>query len=199
MPPFSRLIAPRFSPPLEPDFRPAALVMRAFAADTAGAGVPLIIAVERSDNEVSRYETTVFPADHPRAQDDLYFVERIVKFLLWQRGGHTVYIGGPRFIGEYIRKAYAPDGERKFDYHFMGDQVYERAFKVIPCDPAEVPPPARSARNWAATWTAAASASTWALLTARSARWWMVSPSSAKRSSGSRASTPTRPTITTRS
>ncbi len=76
----------------------------------------------------------------PRAQDDLYFIERIVKFLLWQRGGYKVYIGGPRFIGEYIRQAYAPDGERKFDFLFMGEQVYEQTFTVIPCDPSDVPP-----------------------------------------------------------
>ncbi len=140
MPPFSTLVPPHCIPPLDQDFRPAALVLRAFAKDTARVGVPLIIGVERNNGEISRYETRVFPEAHPRAQDDLYFVERIVKFLLWQRGGYKVFIGGPRFIGDYIRQAYAPDGERKFDFFFMGEQVYEQTFTVIPCDPSEVPP-----------------------------------------------------------
>lgn len=138
MPQFSKLVEPRFAPPLDPDFRPAVLVTRAFAADTAGSGTPLVIGLERGNGEVSRFETTVFPEGHPRAQDDLYFIERIVKFLLWQRGGHTLYIGGPRFIGEYIRTTYGPDGERKFDFDFM-KQVYEQTFKVVPCEPSEVP------------------------------------------------------------
>jgi predicted NBD/HSP70 family sugar kinase len=96
--------------------------------------------MERNNGEISRYETRVFPEGHPLAADNLYFVERIVKFLLWQRGGWKVYIGGPRSIGDYIRQAYSPMGERQFDYHFMGEQVYEQTFTVISCDPAEVPP-----------------------------------------------------------
>ena len=140
MPPFSTLIEPRFIPPLDRDFRPAALATRLFHEETASVGVPLIIGLERNDGEISRFETSVFPASHPRAQEDLFFIERIVKFLLWQRGGHKLFIGGPRFIGEYIRKTYAPDGERKFDFHFMGEQVYEQTFTVVPCDPSEAPP-----------------------------------------------------------
>jgi predicted NBD/HSP70 family sugar kinase len=134
-----QLIEPRFVPPLDPDFRPAALANRAFRQAAAAEGIPLVIGLERSGGEFGRYETVVFPEGHPRAQEDLAYVERIVKFLLWQRGGYKVYIGGPRFIGEYIRKAYAPDGERKFDFHFMGEQVYEQTFTVIACDPKDVP------------------------------------------------------------
>ncbi len=139
MPQFSNLVEPRIAPPLDPDFRPAVLVTRAFLRDTADVGTPLVIGLERGDGEVSRFETRVFPEGHPRAQDDLYFTERIVKFLLWQRGGYKLHIGGPRFIGEAIRKIYAPDGERKFDFDFM-KQVYEQTFTVIPCEPFEVPP-----------------------------------------------------------
>ena len=133
------LIKPRFIPPLDPDFRPASLANRAFQKDTAKNGVPLIIGLERSDGEVSRYETLVFPENHPRAVENLYYIERIIKFLLWQRGGFKVFIGGPRSIGKYIRKAYAAEGERKFDYHFMGEQVYDETFTVIACHPSGVP------------------------------------------------------------
>jgi predicted NBD/HSP70 family sugar kinase len=137
---FFSLVEPRLVPPLDPDFRPAVLATRTFRKETANIGVPLVIGLERNNGEVSRFETTVFPEGHPHAQHDLYFTERIVKFLLWQRGGYKVYIGGPRFIGEYIRRTYAPDGDRKFDFHFMGNQVYERTFTVVPCDPSDVPP-----------------------------------------------------------
>jgi predicted NBD/HSP70 family sugar kinase len=133
------VIRPHISPVLDDTFRPAVLFNRAFAEKTSKDGEPLVIGLERSDNEFSRFETTVFPEGHPNFESNFEYVERIVKFLLWQRGGFKVYIGGPRAIGEYIRKSYASEGKRKFDFHFMGEQVYEQAFQVIICDADEVP------------------------------------------------------------
>mgnify|MGYP005845693209 CR=1 FL=1 len=142
------LIEPRCAPPLDAGFRPAALANRAFrqAVVNSGVGVPLVLGVERNDGEVSRYETVVFADGHPQAGANLRYVERLVKFLLWQRGGWKVYVGGPRRIGEHIQQCYSPAGERRFDYHFMGADVYERTFTVVPCAPEEVPPAQESGR-----------------------------------------------------
>ena len=136
-----RLIAPTFIPPLEPEFRPAALANRAFRQEVAAAGhgVPLVIGLERSDGGVTRYQTVAFPDRHPRADANFDYAERIVKFLLWARGGWKVTIGGPRSIGEHISRTYAPDGARAFDYRFMGEQVYGRPFTVVSCGAEEVP------------------------------------------------------------
>jgi predicted NBD/HSP70 family sugar kinase len=101
--------------------------------------VPLVIGLERSDGSLSRYETVAFPDGHPRAAAILTYAERIVKFLLWARGGWKVYVGGPRSVGEYIARVYAADGPRKFDYHFMGEQVYQHPFTVVVCRAGEVP------------------------------------------------------------
>jgi predicted NBD/HSP70 family sugar kinase len=60
--------------------------------------------------------------------------------LLWQRGGWKLYVGGPPSIGAYIQQVYSPDGLRRFDYHFMGQDVYEHTFTVIPCAASDVPP-----------------------------------------------------------
>ena len=100
------LIPPRLIPPLDPDFRPAVLANRAFQKEVAdsGVGVPLVLGLERANGELSRFETHVFPSNHPRAAANLMYVERLVKFLLWQRGGWRVYVGGPREIGEYIQR-----------------------------------------------------------------------------------------------
>ena len=133
------LISPKIFPPLDDGFRPAVLANRNFQAQVKPVGVPLVIGLERSAGEFSRFETTVYPEDHPEAEANFRYVERLVKFLLWQRGGFRVYIGGPRSIGEHIRKCYAPDGLQKFDYHFMGEQVYERTFEVVSCEADEVP------------------------------------------------------------
>ena len=135
------LVTPTFIAPLDPSFRPAALANRAFRQEVAasGAGVPLVIALERADGAISRYETIAFPDDHPRAEANLFYAERIVKFLLWARGGWKVTIGGPAAIGEHIRAVYSAGGERDFDYHFMGDQVYQHPFTVVSCHADEVP------------------------------------------------------------
>jgi hypothetical protein len=133
------IIQPKIIPPLDQMFRPASLFNRAFRVAVAAVGVPLIIGLERSPNVISTFETRVFPDGHPRAGENFYYIERIVKFLLWQRGGYKLYIGGPRTIGEHIREVYSPQGERRFDYHFLSDQVYERPFTVVVCDPDGVP------------------------------------------------------------
>jgi predicted NBD/HSP70 family sugar kinase len=135
------LIAPRFVPPLEESFRPAALADRAFRSKVveSGCGVPLIFGLERPDGSMGRYETTVFSEGHPLAGASLFYAERTLKFLLWQKGGWKAYVGGPLSIGEHLRRLYAPDGERAFDYHFMGEEVCERQFTVIPCGAGDVP------------------------------------------------------------
>ena len=69
--------------------------------------MPLVLGLERECGLVSRYETVV----RPRADaDTLRYVERIVKFLLWARGGWKLHFGGPKAIGEFIRKTYSPRG-----------------------------------------------------------------------------------------
>jgi predicted NBD/HSP70 family sugar kinase len=135
------LIKPKFIPLLDEGFRPAILANRAFVrqVDAAG-GAPLVIGLERDAGNLTRFETRVFPEGHPQAQANLPYVERLVKFLLWQRGGFKVYLGGPSSIAEHLRQAYRADGARGFDAHFMGEQVYEHPFTIQACAPEEVPP-----------------------------------------------------------
>lgn len=135
------MTVPRFPPPLDPHFRPAAPINRAFREEVraSGAGVPLAFGLERPDGSLSRFETQVFAQDHPRARANIGYAERIYKFLLWQRGACRVHVGGPRAIGEAIRHSYAPGGARQFDAHFMGQEVYGQAFTVTACDASQVP------------------------------------------------------------
>lgn len=135
-------VDPAVPAPLDPTFQPAVLANRAFrnAVVASGGGVPLIFGLERADGSVSRYETAVLPADHPQGEDNLWYAERLLKFLLWQRGAWRVRVGGPQAIGEALREIYAPGGARAFDAHFMGEEVYGHPFTVVPCAPEDVPP-----------------------------------------------------------
>ncbi|HOC21004.1 MAG TPA: ROK family protein [Anaerolineae bacterium] len=134
------LVTPRFLPPLDPEFRPPVLANHAFRAEVAAAGgVPLVLGLEAADGTLVRYTTPVFAPDHPRAAANLPYVERLVKFLLWQVGGWRLYVGGPRAIAEALQQVYAPTGARAFDDQFMTD-IYERPFTVVSCAPEAVPP-----------------------------------------------------------
>ena len=133
------LVRPGNPPPLDEGFRPAALANQAFRKLADKDGIPLVIGLERANEQFSRHEIKVLPESHPRAESNFYYVERQVKFLLWQRGGYKVYIGGTHSVGDFIRNTYSANGPQKFDHRFMGKQVYERNFEVVVCNVNEVP------------------------------------------------------------
>ncbi len=125
------LIKPQVVPPLHPEFRPAALTNRAFveAAEASGQAVPLVIGLEREEGLRSVYKTQVYAPDSELAAANLLYTERLVKALLWIRGGWKIIVGGPEEIGRYIQQAYSKEGLRSFDAELMS-RVYEKPFTV---------------------------------------------------------------------
>lgn len=133
-------VKPGVPAPLDPKFVPASLFNREFRKRVdAGTPTPLCVAVERAGGAVSHFNTRVFAPGSPDFEENYFYVERIVKFLLWQRGGWRVVIGGPPEIAEHLRSVYAPGGRRAFDFEFMGG-VFERPFTVEASAPDGVPP-----------------------------------------------------------
>jgi len=132
---------PKFIPPLDPAFQPAALANQNFrhAVAQSTQSEPLVFGLERANGEISRFETALFPAGHPRAVENRFYAERLLKFLLWQRGAWQVTVGGPADIAAHLQKTYASCGPRAFDAEFMGEKVYQRPFTVIACMPEDVP------------------------------------------------------------
>ncbi|HYD83356.1 MAG TPA: ROK family protein, partial [Opitutus sp.] len=82
-------VQPLRRPALEANFLPAALWTRAYRALVASdRGVRrFALALTRADGSASRYETRVLGAEHPAAHLNFKYVERLLKFLLWQKGG----------------------------------------------------------------------------------------------------------------
>jgi predicted NBD/HSP70 family sugar kinase len=131
---------PQIAPALDPAFRPAVLANRALRDEAQRAGAqPLAFALERPDGSVSRFTTVALGEDHPHATVNLTYAERILKFLLWQRGGFKVHVAGPTRIAEHLARCYSATGERAFDAQFMGTQVYERPFEVVGCLASQLP------------------------------------------------------------
>jgi hypothetical protein len=165
-------------PVLDPDFVPAVLWNRSYAAKTAKTpgSKPLVISLERGDSTVSVYRTTVLPHTKENSALNIRYVERLLKFLLWQRGGYKVLIAGEPEIAARIKAIYSPGGARAFDHEFMGRKVYGRRWRWkpatwMPCRNRENCP-SRSG----ATSMAVASGLISEGATGNARRWWMAAP-----------------------
>jgi predicted NBD/HSP70 family sugar kinase len=128
-------VSPKFRPVLDPEFVPAALWNRAYRVAVKRNGGPhLALALERTGGSVSIFHTAVLPHQGPNTALNLRYIERLLKFLLWQRGGYRVIVAGEAQtaapIVAWLRNVYAPGGARAFDAHFLGEQVYGRPLLV---------------------------------------------------------------------
>ena len=116
-------------PLLDPKFLPLAAFNAAFLAT---ARKPLSVAVERSGGLVAVYETRIHGTDE-LLEADCFYVERLVKLLLWVKGGYRVTISGDSRVAGFIRDTYSKEGARAFDSAFM-ERVYEHPFEVLHTD-----------------------------------------------------------------
>ena len=122
--------------PLDAEFAPAVQFNRDYLKTSAAdPTAPIALALERENGLVSRFATICRPVADA---ETLRYVERIVKFLLWARGGWRLTVGGPRAIGEHIQAAYRPGGARAFDADLMS-RVYEHPFEVRLAEAESVP------------------------------------------------------------
>jgi len=115
-------------PSLDPGFLPIGLFRRSFLS-SAGTHTPAELALERSGGQISRLSTFIHDTAEMR-EADCYYIDRIVKTLLWMKGGFRIYVKDNRMLYEYLQDAYREGGSRAFDAHFMS-QVYERPFEVL--------------------------------------------------------------------
>ena len=131
-------------PELDPEYLPLSKFNAAFLSTARRS---LGIAVERAGGEVAVQETFIH-GEPEFAKADRFYAERLVKTLLWLKGGFRVYVRGDRDIWEHIRNAYRPGGARAFDAEFMS-RIYEKPFEIIYTDtlPAEKSSPQAIGRH----------------------------------------------------
>ncbi len=123
---------------LDTQFVPLALVVREFREQTKEDGQDLVIAIERNKGYVSAYKTRIYKDGIGKDEINFRFVERIVKALLWIRGGYKIIIAGSKIVGEKIKAAYQKGSLRDFDNGFMA-RCYEHPFEVVLTDLEHAP------------------------------------------------------------
>ncbi|MDD3119134.1 MAG: hypothetical protein PHQ27_08155 [Victivallales bacterium] len=137
-------IKPGTIPALDPEFVPAVLWNRAYRAAVAQSGraVNIAITLERTNGTVSRCDTAIFPHREEYAAVNIKYTERLIKFLLWMKGGYRVTVAGCQELAADLARIYAPNGARAFDYDIMGERIYGKPFELRSC-PLEQALPAR--------------------------------------------------------
>ena len=116
-------------PPLDPAFIPLGRFYEAFLRD---AHEPFDVAVERSGGQMAVYRTRVHGTEALR-EADIYYIDRIIKTLLWMKGGFRVYLAGNEAVCRAMQAHYSASGSRAFDFDYMGN-VYEHPFEVVRVD-----------------------------------------------------------------
>lgn len=102
---------------------------------------PVVIGLEREGGSKTRFETQIDP-EHPLTER---YLQRMVKFLLWSRGGWRLTLGGPAKVLKAIAADFQKDGARAFDCQLMA-RAYGRPFEVRVCNVDEVPSAEESSR-----------------------------------------------------
>lgn len=118
-------------PILDNDFMPAIVYNREFLKNATR---KFSVAVEREDGLVYRKDT--FLTDD--FDENCFYVERLIKSLLWCAGGYKVHIAGDESVYEYIKACYTRDGLRAFDVDFW-ETTYENKFEVLFHELADMP------------------------------------------------------------
>ena len=112
-------------PPLDPEFIPLMRFNRAFLET---AKKPVGIAVERADGQMASCRTFIHGTPE-MAEADHYYINRLVKTILWMKGGFKVYVSGDEGIAEYLRSIYCAGGGQEFDWDYMAS-VFEHQYQI---------------------------------------------------------------------
>jgi predicted NBD/HSP70 family sugar kinase len=124
-------------PELDGSFVPFALWNREFQK-RADCPVALVLLYPGG---VSRHETRILPNTPENRPLNLRYLERTLKFLLWQRGAETVRIAGCDELTSEIAEIYSCSGLRSFDAGFFGGKVYLKPLSISACSPENLPQP----------------------------------------------------------
>ena len=137
-----RLPRPGVTPVLDPRFRPAALALRAFEQRARDSGRPVRarVALEQSDGAVSRFAIDLLPDGEPGAEHDFAMLERLVKLVLWARGGFRVHVDAPAGLVVELRDHFSDTAVGRFDSEIVGERVYGHPIEVVAANGGGLPP-----------------------------------------------------------
>jgi predicted NBD/HSP70 family sugar kinase len=93
--------------------------------------VPVRLALEQADGTVFRFDVRVFPDAHPESAANFTFAERLIKFLLWSRGGWRIYLDGPASLAARLTAHYRETATGKFDAHLVAERMFDHPLEIV--------------------------------------------------------------------
>src|SRR6187401_493189 len=125
---------------LDPLFRPAALVRRAFEQRARQTVHPIRVrfALEQSHGAVSQFATDLLPETDPAAGANFMMLERLVKLALWAHGGFRIHLDAPALLVEQLRAHFRNSVTGRFDSDIVGRGVYDHPIEIVATH--ELPP-----------------------------------------------------------
>ena len=112
-------------PCLDSEFMPVLLFNRAFLKT---AKKPVSIAVERASGQMAVYHTFVHGTPE-MAEADRYYVNRLVKTILWMKGGFKLYVSDEG-VYQALKGDFCAGGCQDFDFDYMAN-VFEHPFEIV--------------------------------------------------------------------
>lgn len=133
---------------LDKEFSPIILGNLAFEEAVSKSEDPVLIkfAIERGESQISTKECYIFNDVYNQEEANFLYVERLIKTIIWLKGGYKIYFGGSKSLGERIKVAYTKGGLRDFDQDFMS-KVYEKDFSVEIRDISLIPKNCESSKS----------------------------------------------------
>jgi predicted NBD/HSP70 family sugar kinase len=134
-------VAVAIKPDLDPAFVPAVLWNKAYQehVEREADSMDVALALVRMDGVCFRYATRMLPQREPYQAWNIRYLERLLKFLLWQHGAADVRIHAARELVDILAAIYRPDGERKFDASIFGGKIFPAPLRVRYAEAAELP------------------------------------------------------------
>ena len=124
------------------------------------------IALSRPDGTCFVHRVELLPHEGENRSWNLRYSERLIKFLLWQRGGSRIWVAGCEPLAAALAAAYTEGGERAFDVDLVGRKIFLEPVVVARVWLGRAPGSARAVGGpGGGTWTGAGSGLTWAAAT----------------------------------
>ena len=94
-----------------------------------GAKKPFAIALEREDRFISRYDTMIHGVSEMDTLDFRY-IQCLVKFLLYARGGWRLFLCGDKALSERVKASFVTEEHQQFSIKIM-ERTYEHAMEFV--------------------------------------------------------------------
>lgn len=115
---------------LDKTFAPAVLYFEKFEEEVKKTKdfVNLTLIIERNNNASEKYSTVIFNKLENKEEENNFYLERLVKTLLWVYGGYKIIVVGPKYVKDNLVDIF--NNNRLFDKEFM-ERIYKKPFEII--------------------------------------------------------------------